>query len=281
VLNKNSSNNLKADITAIVLTYNEEKHIERCILSINQFVKKIIIIDSFSNDKTLGIAKRYNVKVLQNTFINQSEQFNWALKNISIKTNWILRLDADEIVENNFFKKLNKIAKIEKFNAIETIIEHNFLGKRIKYGDVYPQRQVRLWKKNHGYFDGKPMDEKIIINKPNIYKSSLKIIDHNLKGLMFWFKKHFKYAKREAQFYFLLKNKKYIKNNFDKTLLKKIYYYKYPIFIRPIFLFIYRYFIKKGFLDGVTGLKFNILQTLFYRLLVDFFIIKKKYKRLI
>ena len=183
--------------------------------------------------------------------------------------------DADEIVEKNFFKKLNKIAKIEKFNAIEIIIEHKFLGERIKYGDVYPQRQVRLWKKNHGYFDGKPMDEKIIINKPNIYKSSLKIFDHNLKGLMFWFKKHFKYAKREAQFYFLLKNKKYMKNNFDKALLKKIYYYKYPIFIRPIFLFIYRYFIKKGFLDGVTGLKFNILQTLFYRLLVDFFIIKK------
>ena len=278
MFNKNSSNNLKADITAIVLTYNEEKHIERCILSINQFVKKIIIIDSFSNDKTLRIAKRYNVKVLQNIFINQSKQLNWGLKKIKFNTSWILRIDADEIVEKIFFKKLNKITKIKKYNAIQTIIEHNFLGERIKYGDVYPQRQVRLWKKNHGYFDGKPMDEKIVINKPNIYKSSLKIIDHNLKGLMFWFKKHFKYAEKEAQFYFLLKNKKYMKNNIDKTLLKKIYYYRYPIFIRPIFLFIYRYFIKKGFLDGVTGLKFNILQTLFYRVLVDFFIIKKSIK---
>ena len=278
MFNKNSSNNLKADITAIVLTYNEEKHIERCILSINQFVKKIIIIDSFSNDKTLRIAKRYNVKVLQNIFINQSKQLNWGLKKIKFNTSWILRIDADEIVEKIFFKKLNKITKIKKYNAIETIIEHNFLGERIKYADFYPQRQIRLWKKNHGYFDGKPMDEKIIINKPNIYKSSLKIIDHNLKGLMFWFKKHFKYAEKEAQFYFLLKNKKYMKNNIDKTLLKKIYYYRYPIFIRPIFLFIYRYFIKKGFLDGVTGLKFNILQTLFYRVLVDFFIIKKSIK---
>jgi len=278
VLNKNSSNNLKADITAIILTFNEEKHLERCILSVNQFIKKIIIIDSFSNDKTLSIAKKYNVKVLQNIFINHSEQLNWALKNISIKTNWILRIDADEIVEKNFFKKFNKIKKIKKFNAIEIIIEHNFLGERIKYGDVYPQKQTRLWRKNHGYFDGKPMDEKIIIIKPNIYKSSLKIIDDNLKGLMFWFKKHFKYAERESQFYFLLKNKKYKKNNLDKKLLQKIYYYKYPIFIRPILLFLYRYFIKKGFLDGVTGLKFNILQTLFYRLLVDVFIIKKSIK---
>ena len=278
MLNKNNSNNLKADITAIILTFNEEKHLERSILSINQFIKKIIIIDSFSNDKTLSIAKKYNVKVMQNVFINHSKQLNWALKNVSIKTNWILRMDADEIVEKNFFKKFNKIAKIKKINGIEIIIEHNFLGERIKYGDVYPQRQIRLWKKNHGYFDEKPMDEKIIINKPNIYKSSLRIIDHNLKGLMFWFKKHFKYAEKEAQFYFLLKNKKYMKNNIDKTLLKKIYYYRYPIFIRPILLFLYRYFIKKGFLDGVVGLKFNILQTLFYRLLVDFFIIKKSIK---
>jgi hypothetical protein len=216
--------------------------------------------------------------VIQNIFISHSKQLNWALKNISIKTNWILRMDADEIVEKNFFKKFNKIAKIKKINGIEIIIEHNFLGERIKYGGVYPQKQTRLWKKNHGYFDEKPMDEKIIINKPNIYKSSLKIIDHNLKGLMFWFKKHFKYAEKEAQFYFQLKNKKYNKKNLDKTLLKKIYYYRYPIFIRPILLFLYRYFIKKGFLDGVVGLKFNILQTLFYRLLVDFFIIKKSIK---
>ncbi len=278
MLNKNSSNNLKADITAIILTLNEEKHLERSILSINQFIKKIIIVDSFSNDKTLSIAKKYNVKVIQNIFISHSKQLNWALKNISIKTNWILRMDADEIVEKNFFKKFNKIAKIKKINGIEIIIEHNFLGERIKYGGVYPQKQIRLWKKNHGYFDEKPMDEKIIINKPNIYKSSLKIIDHNLKGLMFWFKKHFKYAEKEAQFYFQLKNKKYNKKNLDKTLLKKIYYYRYPIFIRPILLFLYRYFIKKGFLDGVVGLKFNILQTLFYRLLVDFFIIKKSIK---
>jgi len=278
VQNKNSSNNLKADITAIILTFNEEKHLERSILSINQFIKKIIIIDSFSNDKTLSIAKKYNVKVMQNVFINHSKQLNWALKNVSIKTNWILRMDADEIVEKNFFKKFNKIAKIKKINGIEIIIEHNFLGDRINYGDVYPQKQIRLWKKNHGYYDGKPMDEKIIINKPNIYKSSLRIIDHNLKGLMFWFKKHFKYAEKEAQFYLQLKNKKYKKKSLDKTLLKKIYYYRYPIFIRPILLFLYRYFIKKGFLDGIVGLKFNILQTLFYRLLVDFFIIKKNIK---
>ena len=69
--------NLHADITALILTYNEEKHIERCIFSIRHFVKRIVIIDSFSNDNTLNILKKYNVEILQNRFINQSKQFNW------------------------------------------------------------------------------------------------------------------------------------------------------------------------------------------------------------
>ncbi len=264
--------------TAIILTHNEEVHIERCILSIKKFIKKIVIVDSFSNDKTIEIAKKYNVKVYKKKFVNHSKQLNWALKNIKFDTSWILRIDADEIVEKNFFRKLNKITKLNKINGIEIVIEHNFLGGRIKFGDVFPQKQIRLWKKNAGYFDDMPMDEKIIIKRANIYKSKLKIIDYNLKGLIFWIKKHFRYAKKESELYFLLKNEKIRIDKENKTLLKKKFYYRFPVIVRPILLFNYRFFVKKGFLDGFTGLKFNLLQTLFYRLLVDLFIIKKSIK---
>lgn len=267
--------NVSNNTTAIILTHNEEIHIERCILSIKKFIKKIIIVDSFSTDKTIKIAKKYNVKVYKKKFVNHSKQLNWALKNIKFDTSWILRIDADEIVEKNFFRKLNKIRKFNKINGIEMIIEHTFLGGRIKFGDVFPQKQIRLWKKNSGYFEDIPMDEKIIIKKANIYKSNLKIIDYNLKGLIFWIKKHFRYAKKESELYFLLKNEKFKIDKANKGLLKKKLYYRFPIIIRPILLFNYRFFLKKGFLDGFVGLKFNLLQTLFYRLLVDLFIIKK------
>ena len=90
---KNSS----IDITAIILTYNEERHIKRCILSIKKFVKKIIIVDSFSTDKTLEIAKKFKVKIYKHKFINQAKQINWVLKTKKFHTNWILRIDADEL----------------------------------------------------------------------------------------------------------------------------------------------------------------------------------------
>ena len=94
----NKLENLSEDITAVVLTYNEEKHIERCILSMNKFVNRIINIDSLSTDNTLNIIKKYNIETLQNKFVNQSKQLNRGLNNSNIKTEWILRIDADEIL---------------------------------------------------------------------------------------------------------------------------------------------------------------------------------------
>ena len=85
------------DITAIILTYNEELHLRRCLENVNQFAKKVYVIDSFSTDNTVGIAKSMGATVVQHKWPgNQAEQFNWALENIEIDTEWIFRLDADE-----------------------------------------------------------------------------------------------------------------------------------------------------------------------------------------
>ena len=149
------------------------------------------------------------------------------------------------------------------------------MGDQINYGGVYPQKQIRMWKNKNGIFDNKPMDEKIKIFKPKIYKSNIKIIDHNLKGLKFWFRKHNFYARQESKLYFLFKNK-LNKNLINQSSIfkKKMNYYKFPIFVRPFLLFLYRYIIKRGFLDGFVGIKFCLMQTLYYRMLVDFYIAK-------
>ena len=271
---KNKKKKLNYDITAIILTYNEEKHIERCINSIKRYTKKIIVIDSFSNDKTIKICEKFKktLFIYKKKFVNHSEQLNYALQK-NIKTKWILRIDADEVVDSNFFYKFKKIKNINKYNAVNTIIEHNFLGSRISYGGVYPGYQIRIWKNKQGKFDKKPMDEKVILKNERIYNSKLKIIDHNLKGFYFWIVKHYRYAKKEAQLYYLIKNKKINYKKTDNKFSQKIFYYKFPIFLRPFLLFFYRYILKKGFMDGIVGIKFNILQTLYYRLLVDCFII--------
>lgn len=270
---KKIDNNFCQKISVIILTHNEEKHISRCILSLKGKFKAINVIDSFSDDQTERICKKNRVNFIKNKFYNQSRQINWAIKKRLIKTPWVLRLDADEVLEKDFFKKINEIRNINDYNGIELVIEHNFFGDRIKRGGVYPQKQIRLWKKNDGFYKEVPMNERINISKPKIYRSNIKIIDNNLKGLTFWFQKHFKYAQREAVYYKILKKRKLPNKTIDPNISNRVLYYKFPIFIRTILLFLYRYIIKGGFLDGITGLKFFILQTLYYRLLVDFCIL--------
>ena len=106
MLNKS---NISLDLTAVILTYNEEKHIERCILSLKKIAKKIVIVDSYSKDKTIKVARKYNVKIYKNKFLNHSQQVNWALSNIRFKTKWILRIDADEYLTIDLKKNLLKI----------------------------------------------------------------------------------------------------------------------------------------------------------------------------
>src|SRR3989344_7620469 len=87
---------MKSSIAVIVLTYNEELNLEKCLKSIAGLAREIFVVDSYSTDKTLEIAKRYSARIYQREFKNQADQFNWALDNLDVKSDWILRLDADE-----------------------------------------------------------------------------------------------------------------------------------------------------------------------------------------
>ena len=97
------------DISVIILTFNEEVHIRRCLENVNQFAKKVYIIDCFSKDKTVEIAESMGATVVQHQWPgNQAEQFNWALENINIDTEWILRLDADEFCSEKLIEEMRE-----------------------------------------------------------------------------------------------------------------------------------------------------------------------------
>lgn len=98
------------DLTVIILTYNEELHIRRCLENVAPIAKDIFIIDSYSTDRTLEIARKFeNVQVLQNKWTNNyAKQFNWGLANANISTKWILRLDADEYLMPELVQELQE-----------------------------------------------------------------------------------------------------------------------------------------------------------------------------
>ncbi len=96
------------DITAIILTKNEESNIERCINSVKDFVDRIVVVDSGSDDKTVEIAQALKAEIYFHEFKHYADQFNWALKNTEITTKWVYRLDADEVVTEELGREFVK-----------------------------------------------------------------------------------------------------------------------------------------------------------------------------
>ncbi len=276
----------RLSIAVIIVTYNEEIHIERCIKNTKKYSDEIYIVDSFSTDKTVKIAKSLKAKVLQNKWKNYSNQFSWALKKIKTKSKWILRLDADEYLEEKLICEISK--KLPKLNndiyGVNFKRKQIFMNKWIKYGGRYPLPLLRLWRNGHGKIEDRWMDEHIVIKKGKTTTFYNNFCDHNLNNLSFFIKKHDIYATREAIDVILYEYKKndYLNkkntpfNVFIKRVLKEKFYNRLPLGLRSMFYFIYRYFLLLGFLDGKKGLIFHFLQGFWYRFLVDSKVIELK-----
>ena len=137
-------------ITAIILTLNEELNIEKCIQTIKKITNKIILVDSGSTDKTVEIAKRYGARIFNHKFETHARQFNWALDNIDIETEWIIRLDADERISDQLALEItDTLEKKDLSNVSGFVVKFKtyFLGKQLRWGGVYPFKKMILFKK--------------------------------------------------------------------------------------------------------------------------------------
>lgn len=271
-------NRLELDVTVIILTYNENIHLERCLTSVKQFASNVIVVDSFSNDKTVNLAKELGATVYQNTWVNYANQFNWALKNAKITTKWILRLDADEYLEpkliDELFSKLPYISN--DINGIIFNLKHVFYGRPMLHG-VYPIKLLRLFRTGTARCEERWMDEHIELISGETVEFQNDFVDHNLNSLGWWIQKHNGYSVREAIDLINLEIPIVSNNNASGILStqaqqkrqKKLKYARMPLFWRAFYYFVYRYFYKLGFLDGKPGFLWHFLQGWWYRTLVD------------
>ena len=270
---------------AIILTLNEDIHLERCIKSLKPCFQKIYVVDSFSSDRTKMIAENLSVTFLENKFINHSDQFNWALTKIDNNTEWVLRIDADEYLTNSLIKEIKEDLPKLKRSIKGVFIKRNivFQDKLIRFGTFKSTKIIRLFRFGFGKSDGRWMDEHISV-KGNLVTFKHKIIDHNLKPISWWISKHNAYANKEV--FQLIKDEYLEKTNQAKkkslkSFNKKSFYYKIPIIFRSFLFFIFRYFLCFGFLDGLRGFCFHFLQAFWYRLLIDikYLEVKNKIKK--
>ncbi|MDD3265794.1 MAG: glycosyltransferase family 2 protein [Burkholderiales bacterium] len=263
-------------IVAIVMTFNEEIHIKRCLEKLQGIATDILLIDSFSTDKTVEIANSLGAKVLQNTWVNYSQQFQYGMQNLPADTDWVMRIDADEYLSDDFAidikEKLSSLST--DITGIYCSLRRVFLGKIIQHGAVNI-KMLRLWRHGYGKMETRWMDEHIQLTG-NTATFRGYIIDHNLNSLTWWVNKHNNYSSREVVD---ILNKKYglittsglsMKAPFGvKRFIKENIYNKLPCGIRAFFYFCFRYIFAGGFLDGFAGLAFHFLQGFWYRFLVD------------
>lgn len=272
------------DVTAIILTKNEELNLPDCIKSLDGFVKRIVVVDSYSTDNTVKIASSMGADVYQNVFVNNAIQFNWALDNVSIDTKWTLRLDADEMLTPILCDELSKLMSEHDCDEVNGIIIEArlfFMGKEIKHG-CHNKRKLKLFKTGFGRSEQRNVDEhNILLSGKSIYSKN-KFIHYDYKDLTNWINKMNWYASRETQDYFEFikgKNEAITGNDHVINITRKMkygVYYKLPLFFRSWLLFIYNYFFKLGFLDGKEGFVYHWMYHRWYRCLVDAKILEKQ-----
>lgn len=271
-----------ADLTTIILTYNEEKNIANAINSIKSLSKRIVVVDSFSTDNTIEIAKSLGAEVIQHEFENQARQFIYAINNLNIDTQWIMRLDADEVISDKASQEIEEICLSNKdtdINGIVVRFEVNFLDKKLRHGGIYPFRKMIIYKKDKGYMEDRAMDEHIVLKEGKSIELKHDSYHRDYKDLNAWIDKHNKYSSREVEDYFLNNNqesKQLNKSAKIKRFVKFKIYYKLPLGTRAHLYYLYRYYFKLGFLDGKEGKIFAFMQAYWYRFLVDAKIYEQK-----
>ncbi|NNJ77125.1 MAG: glycosyltransferase family 2 protein, partial [Anderseniella sp.] len=270
---------MTAEIHAIILTFNEERHIARCIRSLGDQCASITVIDSESTDQTREISEDLGAEILINPFVNHAEQVNFAIDQLAHRNGWFLRIDADEVVDSEASQDLATAVDSVAADVDGVLIKRriHFMGRRIRHGGIEPNWQLRLWRSGTGRCENRWMDEHLIV-AGRVQKSEIVLSDINLNPLDWWISKHNSYASREAVE--VLNSSHHFKpvdtlptgagfHAKKRSFLKNNIYNKVPAELRSLFYFIFRYFVMLGFLDGKAGWHFHVLQGFWYRFLVD------------
>ena len=224
-------------ISVAIITFNEEKNIERCIRSVQEVADEIVVVDSFSKDKTENICKRFAVKFIPHTFEGHIQQKNYAIDQCS--GDYVLSLDADEALSEELKSSILKLKKSGlqshsyKFNRLS-----NYCGHWVKHCGWYPDTKVRLIKKGTAKWGG--------INPHDELQATTPEKTLHLKGDLL----HYTIASREEHY----KQVEYFTTIGAKEAFLKGKKSNWAIIIaKSIFKFIRDYIIKLGFLDGKTG----------------------------
>tara|TARA_B100000767_G_scaffold217793_1_gene205541 strand:- start:7515 stop:8273 length:759 start_codon:yes stop_codon:yes gene_type:complete len=224
------------NLSVVIITFNEEKNISRCLDSIESIADDIVVVDSFSTDKTEHICSQFNVRFIQHKFEGHIEQKNWALQ--QAKYPHVLSLDADEALDESLKLLVRKIKENWTADGYSMNRLTNYCGQWIKHCGWYPDKKLRLWDSRLGAWGGTNPHDKVIMNEG----SKIAHLDHNILHYSFYtIEQHLK----QIDFFTDISAKAAFNKGETSSGFKIIY--------KSGFKFFRDYILKLGFLDGYYG----------------------------
>lgn len=268
------------DLTAVIIAFNEALHIARCISRLRGLASRVVVIDSYSTDGTVEIAQSLGAEVIQHPFVNHAAQFNWGVEAANVQTAWVLRIDADEYLDEEGMRSvraaiLGAEQQVSAFAMRRGVV---FQEKRIRFGGISQVFLTRIWRSGLAKVEARWMDEQVLVARGETKRISRgAIIDENLNDIGWWTSKHNGYTTRQMIQSMLVELDRAGSIDLSqlnqqvrrKRILRERIYAPAPLFFRAIAYFLYRYILGLGFLDGRSGFLFHFFQGLWNFFLVD------------
>lgn len=225
-------------LSAVIITFNEEKNIERCLTSLTGVVDEIVVVDSFSTDRTKEICLSFGARFIEHKFEGHIQQKNWAKEQATHR--FVLSLDADEALDETLRKSILQIKTNPQKHGYYLNRFTNYCGYWVKHCGWYPDRKLRLWDGSKGKWGGTNPHDRFMLDAGNKYAGYLKgnILHYSYYSVKEHFEKTEKFSTIAAQAYF------------DANRRTNLFSIK----VRPFIRFIRSYFLKLGFLDGRYGI---------------------------
>ncbi len=267
--------------TAILLTFNSEETLGATLSRVRLVSDEIFVVDSFSKDGTAELARSFGAVVVEHEFVHYGAQRNWAIDNLPISKPWQLHLDADEVMDDQLVSAILALPDHPEHSGYFLPRYLRFLGRVLRHGGMSPTWHLRLFRTGVGRCEDRRYDQHFTL-AGTTGKLPGSVIDDVRMSLSEWTARHNRWsdgevAELDSQQIGVRVQADAHGNPIERKRFLRQKYNQLPLFVRPFVLFFYRYFVRLGFLDGTEGTIFWILQTFWFRFLIDAKIWEKRH----
>ncbi len=266
----------------ILLSFNSEGTLGATLSRARMVSDEIFVVDSYSKDGSIELARQFGATVVEHPFEHYGAQRNWAIDNLPITRPWQLHLDADELMDEKLVAAILALPEEPEHSGYFLPRYVRFLGRVVRHGGMSPTWHMRLFRTGVGRCEDRKYDQHYMVNSGTTGKLPGVVIDDIRMPLTEWTARHNRWADAEVSELDVPETSGRLKpdalgNPVERKRYLRQKYNQLPLFIRPFCLFVYRYFFRLGFLDGTEGFIFWVLQTFWFRFLVDAKIWEKRH----